>query len=131
VDSKFNLKGKPINTGEGYFTAKTNGIVFYFKDMELHRDLGPAIFLEKDKDKLFTLGDENLYNPMTWNNLLIPNLAIILFLKAANIWTNYYYLNGVSHTEEEFNSILDKKNLQKELIKELPVSPNQSRKPKV
>lgn len=129
MESNFKLRGKPINIGNGCLTTTKDGIVFCFKDMKLHRELGPAIFLEKDK--YFTLEDEQLYKPIAWDDSLFPNLAPLLFMKAASIWKNYYYLNGVMHTEEEFNSILDKKNLQKELIKELQISQNQSRKPKV
>lgn len=131
MESNFKLRGKPINKCEGYSIATTNGIVLYFKDGILHREVGPAIFLEKDKDKYFALGDENFYNSIEWRNSLIPNLAILLFMKAAETWINYYYLNGVMHKEEEFNSILDKKNLQKELLKELPIVSNQRKKHKV
>lgn len=133
MESKFKLKGKAINKEEPYFTITKYGLIYYFKDGLLHRENGPAIISEKHKEQYLNLGDEDLYKPSQSGTSVIDDrlLAFILLSHAATPEINFYYLNGVHHTEEEFNSILDKKKLHKDLNNDLISNQNNSKKLKV
>jgi hypothetical protein len=132
VHSEFKLQGKQINTINGYFTETMNGLFVYLKDGKLHRDLGPAIMWENEKDKYFFLGDENLYIPSNhevFKNYYGHYLTLTLF--DMNLAGKLYYLNGIHHSEEEFNAILEKKKLNAELEQNLFIANNNQKKIKI
>jgi hypothetical protein len=99
---------------------------FYYKNKKLHREAGPAVVIYEEYNKYLNLGDENLYKRTTESvektnsdDFLVeclPNGNFVV-LKDPPIYylTSYYYLNGIEYTEQEFNAIILKEKLCKEL----------------
>lgn len=108
-----------------YIVNNLGRFVCYYKNGKLHREAGPAVYLMTDKDKYcpLILEDKNLYQ---LGDIKVGSLPASIILNMGNKKEVYYYLEGISYTKKEFNAILDKKNLNKEL--ELELSKNNKKK---
>ena len=111
-------------TEENGYIIEDNGYILTFKkDGVIHRDAGPAVFWTKNKKtkNYLNLNDKNLYK------IKIKELSpkeqdfwsISMF--HGNMEDVSYYLDGTMYSEEEFDTILKRKNLSDQLQKELPI----------
>jgi hypothetical protein len=99
-----------------YVVNKLGIFVCYYKNGKLHREVGPAIYFSNDSHKYTNLEDQELYKRGIVNAGSLPSSVVFNMNKNND---PYYYLEGVSYTENEFKSMLDKKNLKLELDNDL------------
>lgn len=102
-----------------YVVRTINKFVCHYKNGKLHREAGPAIYSLKAKSKYDDLEDKNLYQPSTILPFSIGNLPVSIGLNMGSQKEAYYYIDGVSYTDKEFNSLLEKKDLKIELDTDL------------
>jgi len=131
MTTEFHLKGKPINIKDEYLTETKDGIVFFYKNRRLHREAGPAAFLEKEKEQYLNLGDEYLYKPNQSNKYIIDEISLLIIEVSILKGDNIYYLEGKEYSKEEFTFILEKKMLYDELNEETSNSKIKEKKLKV
>ncbi len=116
---------KKCSNGEGKF--------FYYKNGKLHREAGPAVVIVPKKEEFTNLGDEHLYkeeiiaehNPKDYQTLFIESVEKNATVTVAA----YHYLEGKPYTEEEFQIIKAKNELDKELPTDL--NNHKNKKPKL
>lgn len=105
---------------------KTTETRYYYKDGKLHREKGPAIVHQDNKEKFTNLGDEQLYKEIyletgigaykSYFRVVDNSLRIRLF-------PHNYYLEGKGYSEIEF--------IAKQLDKEMSINKAKSKKSKI
>lgn len=116
-----------------------NGSYFYYKNNQLHREVGPAIVTLENKEECINLGDENLYKeeiiseefPHNYNREYINEIEMIDGRLAQVYTIPIFYLHGKPYSYKNFEEILEKLELKNELMEELPTTQNNTKKPKV
>lgn len=109
---------------------------FYYKNKKLHREAGPAIVINKDKDKYSNLSDYKLYKRVT--EPVVPETMLtyvvqdyqqdIKFVKRPFIpHCSAYLLEGRDYEKAEFDAII----LEKELSKTTPITQVQTKRLKI
>jgi hypothetical protein len=109
---------------------------FYYKNKQLHREMGPAIVVHKDKDKYSNLSDKKLYKRVT--EPVVPETMIthivqdyqndIKFIKKPFVpYCSAYLLEGKDYEKQEFDAII----LEKELSQVVPNNPIKVKKLKI
>jgi hypothetical protein len=102
----------------------------YFKNGKLHRENGPAFYIVEEKSKYFNLGDENLYQQEDSIKLQWAQLMRFM-LHYANGDEPGYALEGIKYDKAVWESIIEKKQLKKELSSDLPQIKIETKKPKI
>jgi hypothetical protein len=112
--------------------VKSNGMRFYCKNKDLHRENGPAIVSEQDNAE-YEILDKHLYKEVAQPYAKWPHIKVERY---KNLYTNIvfstscgpnYYLNGISYSKEDFDIII----LKNKLEKELPYNLEQPKKAKI
>lgn len=99
---------------------------FYFKNKKLHREIGPAIVCPGYIEQYTNLADESLYTEKPGSEFIstIPNENKFNYMTSSgrrlsmfdvHYFTCGYYLEGNSYSEQKFNAIQLKKQLEQEL----------------
>ncbi len=111
----------------------------YYKNKKLHREAGPAYVCTIDVEKYTNLSDEDLYKKVyepvvpkiKGTQPLDINGEIFLIYSSpikSTYYGSYYYLEGIKYSKEDFEKIMFKNNLEKELPQEEKVT---SKRPKL
>lgn len=136
------------NKDEYLVYTQFDGSRFYYKNKKLHREVGPAIVIYKDIAQYTNLSDETLYIPTDKPVEIIEikgtdksqgkttQIVKIAHLKKKNLSlpktysfedpieytygnpTSTYWLEGINYSQQEFTSIMLKKEIEKELLKQ-------------
>jgi hypothetical protein len=99
---------------------------YYYKNGKLHRELGPAIVHDNEKEKFLNLGDEHLYEEIYVDNGIgkYKTYFRIEEFRTTIVFFQYiYHLEGKGYSEKEF--------LEKQLQRELPINHSLSKKNKL
>lgn len=102
---------------EYYYTIKDNLFIAYYKNGNLHREIGPAVYHIEEKDKYFNLADKDLYKENA--EITSKSLIVIYMLVHANSTPEEltsFFLNDNEITSKEFYADLTHKELQQELV---------------
>jgi hypothetical protein len=113
-----------------------DGTRYYYKNEQLHREIGPAILIPDNKKYFNDLSDSHLYKEVFAKEAApckIFNKKPIMPVYQANGTMCFtvmpvHYLEGQTVTEEEFHIMVLKINLEKELSQE---NQNESKRPKI
>lgn len=104
----------------------------YYKNENLHREAGPAIVFSKDKEKYTNLGDEGLYKktyePVVSEREEKTLISIVVYLMSQAYNDSEFYLQGKKYSKEEFNIIMFKEKMDKELAQ---LGKSNNKKPKL
>jgi len=128
---------------------------FYYKNGKLHREAGPAIVIEEDINKFTNLADKDLYIEIKKESSIVENISetgkgkskinskalrsitlnktsypVITFespIEYIYETNSSYWLEGVLYSKKEFDSIL----LKKEMDKDLPITEIKDKKIKL
>jgi hypothetical protein len=111
------------NEDEYIVKIHNDGTHFYYKNKQLHREVGPAIISPKDIQKYKDLSDEHLYQKVhvkipplkgKISTIYTENGSILSYESPIeHVYSTAYYLNNIPYLENEFNAIMLEKELQK------------------
>jgi len=101
-----------------------NNADYYYKNKQLHREDGPAIVVEDEKDLYSNLSDKNLYKRV--NEQVVEevfevysecnyNGDITTGKRYFNPKSSCYYLNAIEYSKEELYAFILEKELNKEI----------------
>lgn len=95
-----------------YCVILENDFYHFYKNNELHRELGPAFFHEQYKEQYLNLGDESQYKLIVdkEKTTIITNLVLQYMGQTA------YYVDGNYYEEKYFKKVVLNNQLNKELL---------------
>lgn len=99
---------------------------YFYKNGKLHREAGPSIVKDVEKDKYLKLGDEHLYKEVYLENGIgayKSYFRVVEHTFRTLLLPGIYYLEGQVYSEKEF--------MAKQLEKEMHTNKNQSKKSKL
>lgn len=125
------MKLKNTNIYQVY-TDPNNKKMHYYKNGKYHREAGPAVVIADDIEKYSNLSDKDLYKPIDFPRLdsainpfretNIIQLVVNLMMESSK-----YFLEGIQYSEQEFNALI----LKKELDNQLQTNNAITKKPKL
>lgn len=102
-----------------YIKTMLEKYICYFKNGELHRENGPAVYLPEDKSKYDNVADKDLYKSATIDQGIKEIFILFDFRQGT---PPYYYLEGTEYDKQTFDAIIEKQQIQKDLSVELSTS---------
>jgi hypothetical protein len=119
----FNKKNMSLSENKDEYIIEDDGFSLKFKkNGKLHREEGPAILWKLNEDQYPNFKEKQLYKVKVKSVKLKDQLPILI--PHIMIKDISYYLEGRNYTKKDFDILVDKLKLKKELNSEL--NPNQS-----
>jgi antitoxin component YwqK of YwqJK toxin-antitoxin module len=99
---------------------------YFYKNGKLHREAGPALVGNEEKEKYLNLGDEHLYKDVYIENGIgayKTYFRVVDHSFRTLLLPSIYYLEGKGYSEKEF--------IAEQLKKEMPQNKSQAKKTKI
>ncbi len=113
-----------------YKVKLVDKFICYYKNDKLHREIGPAVFLLEKKEEYFYLADQSLYHEYMMRKEEFK-WGKFFELALDNAEQPGYYLDGIKYDKIIWDSLIEKKELNQDLINELPKIEEKYKKPKI